>query len=208
MYIYVCLYIYVYDIYISAWDGTVFFYDFRLPFPINLFIFCRIPTDGNRQSTIGNLQLAISDRVYIWSAQKKLSKEVAIWAAAASIFANCWLVYLQDTLPLTPPALLFASILYLFFFFLLLSYPLLLLVRTLGRQFVNANAADRLRSRTVANWFSIQFMWHSHSYLDTWTYVHICMYKCTYMYSLINKLWSVCKKRKFPFFTKIFQLLN
>lgn len=117
MYIYVCLYIYVYDIYISAWDGTVFFYDFRLAFPINLFIFCRIPTDGNRQSTIGNLQLAISDRVYIWSAQKKLSKEVAIWAAAASIFANCWLVYLQDTLPLTPPALLFASILYLFFFF-------------------------------------------------------------------------------------------
>lgn len=117
MYIYVCLYIYVYDIYISAWDRTVFFYDFRLAFPINLFIFCRIPTDGNRQSTIGNLQLAISDRVYIWSAQKKLSKEVAIWAAAASIFANCWLVYLQDTLPLTPPALLFASILYLFFFF-------------------------------------------------------------------------------------------
>jgi len=48
--------------------------------------------------------------------------------------------------PLTPPVLLFAHILYIFF-----PPPLLLLVRTLSGQFVNANNADRLRSRTAAN---------------------------------------------------------
>jgi len=204
MYAYTYMYmIFIYRPGMGLFSFMIFAWHFPL---ICLFSAAFPPTAiGNRPSAICNWQSAIE---FIYGQHKKLSKEAAIWAAVASIFANCWLVYLQDTLPLTPPALLFASILYLFFFLLLLSYPLLLLVRTLGRQFVNANAADRLRSRTVANWFSIQFMWHSHSYLDTWTYVHICMYKCTYMYSLINKLWSVCKKRKFPFFTKIFQLLN
>jgi len=109
-----------------------------LAFTINLFILCDkallIPTDGNRLSSLYGQQFKSGS----WRPQKR---------HLLPIDANCWLVYLQDTLAAHTSSVVVCP----HFVSLFLPPPLLLLVRTLGGQFVNANNADRLRSRTAAN---------------------------------------------------------